>query len=219
MSQHPYNTRNHPTTNDVPSTSQPDKNMSSSKTPNHKETIPHLEYDFIEDLKKTRANISMYELMKFPAIQNQALQTITGGKNSKAKDMVVSNRTTVGKARDKSDAHSGNSQRSIQVTDELIGKKYSPLFLLTFEIFNKHVSNCMVDSGASTNVMPTTVAKKINAQIRRSNTKILQLDRTRVQVIGELKDTQIRLVSNPNVWQTIDIVVADIPEAYGLFLS
>lgn len=40
-----------------------------------------------------------------------------------------------------------------------------------------------------------------------------------MQVTGELKDIQIRLVSNPNVWQTIDIVVVDIPEAYGLLLS
>ena len=67
--------------------------------------------------------------------------------------------------------------------------------------------------------MPTSVAKKINAQIQKSGIKILQLDRSRVQVTGELKDVQIRLVSNPNVWQTIDIIVVDIPEAYGLLLS
>jgi len=40
-----------------------------------------------------------------------------------------------------------------------------------------------------------------------------------VQVTGELKNVQIRLVSNPIVWQTIDIIVVDIPEAYGLLLS
>ena len=69
------------------------------------------------------------------------------------------------------------------------------------------------------NVMPTSVAKKINAQIQKSGIKILQLDRTHVQVTGELKNVQIRLVSNPNVWQTIDIIVIDISEAYGLLLS
>jgi len=77
----------------------------------------------------------------------------------------------------------------------------------------------VVDSGASTNVMPTSVAKKINAQIQKSRIKILQLDRTHVQVTEELKNVQIRLVSNPIVWQTIDIIVVDIPEAYGLLLS
>ena len=161
----------------------------------------------------------MYELMKFPAIQNQALQTITGGKTSKGKDVSIVDQSVVGRAKDKADANTGNSKRSNQMTNKLIGKKSTPPFLLTFEIFNKHVSNCMVDSGASTNAMPTTIAKKINAQIQKSNTNILQLDLTRVQVVGELKDTQIRLVANPAVQQTVDIVVADIPEAYGLLLS
>jgi len=38
-------------------------------------------------------------------------------------------------------------------------------------------------------------------------------------VVGELKDVLIRLSSNPNVHHIIDIVVVDIPEVYGMFLS
>jgi hypothetical protein len=49
--------------------------------------------------------------------------------------------------------------------------------------------------------------------------KIIQLDRTSVKVIGELKNVLIRLSSNPKVHQVIDIIVVDIPEVYGLFLS
>ena len=40
-----------------------------------------------------------------------------------------------------------------------------------------------------------------------------------VKVIGEMEDVLIRLSSNDKVCQFIDIVVADIPEAYGLVLS
>lgn len=36
-------------------------------------------------------------------------------------------------------------------------------FLLIFKIFNYIVHNCLVNSNASTNVMPLSVAKKINA--------------------------------------------------------
>jgi hypothetical protein len=46
-----------------------------------------------------------------------------------------------------------------------------------------------------------------------------QLDRSNVKVIGELKDVLIRVASNPKVYQIIDIIVVDIPESYGLFLS
>jgi hypothetical protein len=92
-------------------------------------------------------------------------------------------------------------------------------FLLTFEIFNKNVHNCLVDSGASSNIMPYFVCLKINAQPQKSAIQIVQLDRTKVKVLGELKDVLIRLSSNPKVFQIIDIIIVDIPDAYGLILS
>ena len=52
-----------------------------------------------------------------------------------------------------------------------------------------------------------------------SNSQITQLDRTNVRVLGEMKDVLVRIACNPSVFQIIDIVVADIPDAYGLFLS
>ena len=49
--------------------------------------------------------------------------------------------------------------------------------------------------------------------------KIIHLDWTSVKVIGELKNVLIRLSSNHKIHQVIDIIVVDIPEVYGLFLS
>jgi hypothetical protein len=95
-------------------------------------------------------------------------------------------------------------------------RKNVPPFLLTFEIFNRNVHNCMVDSGALSNVMPWSVCQKINAEVEPSSLKIIQLDRTDVKVIGKLKNVLIRLSSNPKVHQVIDIIVVDIPEVYGL---
>ena len=40
-----------------------------------------------------------------------------------------------------------------------------------------------------------------------------------MKVIGELKDVLILMVAKPQVAKVIDIVVVDIPEAYGMFLS
>ena len=42
---------------------------------------------------------------------------------------------------------------------------------------------------------------------------------TAVKVIGEMEDVLIRLSVDERVCQYIDIVVADIPDAYGLVLS
>ena len=45
------------------------------------------------------------------------------------------------------------------------------------------------------------------------------MDRNNVKVIGEMEDVLVRLSSNDKVCQFIDIMVADIPEVYGLVLS
>jgi hypothetical protein len=67
--------------------------------------------------------------------------------------------------------------------------------------------------------MPWSVCQKINVDVKPSTLKIIQLDRTNVKVIGELKNMLMRLSYNPKVYQVIDIIVVDIPEVYGLFLS
>jgi len=57
----------------------------------------------------------------------------------------------------------------------------------------------MVDFGASLNVMPLSVFQKINAEVKPSHLKIIQLDRTNVTVVGEIKYVLIRLSYNPKI--------------------
>ena len=102
---------------------------------------------------------------------------------------------------------------------ETKSRSQNPPFFLTFETFNRNVHNCLVDSRASSNVMPYSVYKKLNVQPRMSETKIIKLYRSQVKVFGELKDVLIQLSSNSKVNQTIDIIVVDILEAYGVILN
>jgi hypothetical protein len=69
----------------------------------------------------------------------------------------------------------------------------------------------MVDSDASSNVMPLSMCQKINTEVKPFDLKIIQLDQTNVKVIGEIKNVLIRFSSNPKVHQVIDIIVVDIP--------
>lgn len=77
----------------------------------------------------------------------------------------------------------------------------------------------MVESSASSNILPRTVCAKLNVQHQKSAVRIVQLDWSQVEVIGELNQVTIRLSSDPKVCQVIDILIADIPEFYGLILS
>jgi ribonuclease HI len=245
---HPYNTRSK-TTNKPPAenttTSPPKPSKSVETKPSN--ASPKLDYDVVEDLKKLRANISIYELLKFPFLLQKMLQNISdNGKNgnsngNKVVQSKVPQKTSTKSNPDPQDKGSlpvppvnnvnnvNNASNVDKVALETASKKPQattlstrknvPPFLLTFEIFNRNVHNCMVDSGASSNVMPWSVCQKINAEVEPSSLKIIQLDRTDVKVIGELKNVLIRLSSNPKVHQVIDIIVVDIPEVYGLFLS
>jgi hypothetical protein len=236
---HPYNTKSK-TTNKPSSentTTSPPKQSKSVET-KQSNVNPNLYYDVVEDLKKLRANISIYELLKFLFLLQKMLQNILeNGKNGNSNgNKVVQNKapqkTSTKKnpnPQDKGSLPVSNVNNVDKVALETVSKnpqdttlstrKNVPPFLLAFEIFNRNVHNCMVDSGASSNVMPWSVCQKINAEVEPSTLKIIQLDRTNVKVIGELKNVLIRLTSNPKVHQVIDIIVVDIPEVYGLFLS
>jgi hypothetical protein len=68
-----------------------------------------------------------------------------------------------------------NSKTKYKATmkDAIIGsrsKSQTPPFLPTFEIFNHNVHNCLVDLGASSNVMPYLVHNKINATPTKCST-------------------------------------------------
>jgi ribonuclease HI len=236
---HPYNTRSK-TTNKPSSentTTSPPKQCKSVET-KQSNVSPNLDYDVVEDLKKIRDNISVYELLKFSFLLQKMLQNISeNGKNgnsngNKVVQSKVPQKTSIKNNPDPQDKGSlpVNNVNNVDKlaletaskkpqTSTLSTRKNVPPFLLTFEIFNRNVHNCMVDSGESSNVMPWSVCQKINAEVEPSTLKIIQLDRTNVKVIGELKNVLIRLSSNRKVHQIVDIIFVDIPEVYGLFLS
>ena len=197
-------------------------------------------YDVVEDLKKMKENITVFKLCKITQLREQlrdALQHIQG-----PQDVVIGNSKAAPKEKNVKTtkivktsivANSSSTENKEKTTEEvkrpnpradgeLFGRKsrsQTPPFHLTFEIFNRNVHNGLVDSGASSNVMPCSVCKKLNAQPKMCKTKIIQLDGSHVKVMGELKDVMIRLSSNSKVHQVIDVIVVDIPEAYGAILS
>jgi hypothetical protein len=67
--------------------------------------------------------------------------------------------------------------------------------------------------------MPLAVCNKLGVIPLQSDKHVIQLDRTQVKVMGELKYVTIRIETHPNFVQIIDIIVVDIPEAYRLLLS
>lgn len=167
-----------------------------------------LDYNIVEDMKKTRANISLCELIKLTGQRDILLRAL--------------DKTSIGNVASSSKGPSKSPRSFTSVLNVLRmeeANSHCPPFLLSFEIFNFIAHYCLVDSGASVNAMPLSIAKQINVQWSSTNAQIIQLDRTCVPAIGELRDVIIQLSSDERVHQCNNIVIVDIPEAYGLLLN
>ena len=129
-------------------------------------------YDIVEDIKKTKVNIYLFELCNFPQQRKKLLESFDPQPNSIPKTI----------------------DSDTEINEESIGGKYKSQtfpFLLSFEIFNHNVHNCLVDSGASSNVMSLLICKKINAQPTQPHCQIIQLDKSSVKMIGEMKGVDL----------------------------
>ena len=140
-------------------------------------------------MKKTKANITMFELSKLKHQQKLLLKELNAVPSSPLPSTKA--------ASDSGQPPSGR----VEATDTiLIGDRsnsHTPPFLLTYEIYNRNLHNFLIDSGASSNIMPASVCSKLNIEPQKSSIHIVQLDRTKVQVLGEINSVTIRLSADP----------------------
>ena len=109
-----------------------------------------MEYDIVEDIKKVKENISLFEMCNVPQQKEKLLRALEMPEEKLPTD---------------------NQPQEEEISEASVGGKpkcKTPPFLLTFEIFNHNVHNCLVDLGALVNVMPLSVYTKINGHPKPS---------------------------------------------------
>ena len=146
-----------------------------SSTPSKKLIVSdEMEYNIIEDMKKTRANITFYELSKLKHQQKVLLKELHVVPEKPLPAPVISQAShemgrpptnVINKVDPKDIAFIGGRSRS-----------HTPPFILTYEVFNKHLHNFLVDSRASSNILPKSICAKLNVQTQKSTVRIVQLD-------------------------------------------
>jgi ribonuclease HI len=95
----------------------------------------------------------------------------------------------------------------------------SPPFYTSLNIHDKVLHNCLMDSGASHNLMPKTVMEELGLEITKSYHDLYSFDSRRVQCLGVIKDLVVTLFQLPMKSVVMDIVVADVPPKFGMLLS
>jgi hypothetical protein len=176
----------------------------------HTRESPKIDYNIVEYLKNLKENILVMDMCRIPQQKDFLLQALKS----------VENPTTSTNQGENIIPTDLRNKPTVNVcSEDKKGKPFVPSFLLTFEVFKKNLHNCLVDSGASSNVISLSICKKLNVDPLKRDKHVIQLDKTQVKVMGELKDVIIRITTHPKFVQVIDIIVVDIQEAYGFLLS
>ena len=99
------------------------------------------------------------------------------------------------------------------------GNEENAPFFITLIMNDYLLHNCMLDSGASSSVMTKRVMEQFNLRISRPYHNICAMDNKLVEVHGLIKDLQVHLAVFPDIQIILDIVVIDVPDAWGKLLS
>jgi ribonuclease HI len=94
-----------------------------------------------------------------------------------------------------------------------------PPFYISLNIQEKTLHNCMLDSGASHNLMPKAVMDEIELDITKTYHDLFSFDSRKVKFLGMIKDLAVTLTQAPMKTMLMDIVVANIPTKFGCLLS
>jgi hypothetical protein len=91
-------------------------------------------------------------------------------------------------------------------------------FYITLNVHNQLLHNCMLDSGASHNVMPKSIMDRLGLEITRPYGYLYSFDSRRVKCRGMIKDLVVTLAQVLVKSILMDVVITDIPPNYGLLL-
>jgi len=94
-----------------------------------------------------------------------------------------------------------------------------PPFYISQLLHDYTLHNCMLDSGASHNLMPLSVMKELNLHITKPYRDLYSFDSKRVKCVGLIKDVAISLAQIPEKSIVMDVVVVDILARFGMLLS
>ena len=81
------------------------------------------------------------------------------------------------------------------------------------------IHNCLLDSGASHNLMPKAVTEALGLSITKPYHESYEFDSRAVKCLGVIKDLVVNLTQLPMKSVIMDVVVSDITPKFGMLLS
>jgi ribonuclease HI len=161
-------------------------------------------YNFENELNKIKIPIPLVELAKNPTYRKQIAKVMGVYEPESHSDVI----------------NLEDDRPNITFGPHFEGSKDNVApFYITLNIHDQLLHNCMLDSGASHNVMPKIIMERLGLQITRPYGDLYSFDSRKVKCMGMIKDLVVTLAQVPVKSVLMDVVIADIPPKYGMLLS
>jgi hypothetical protein len=98
-------------------------------------------------------------------------------------------------------------------------KDFVAPFYITLTVHDHLLHNCMLDSGASHNLMLKIIMEKLGLEITRPYKDLYSFDSRKVKCLGMIKYLVVNLAQIHVKSILMDVVVVDVPAKYGMLLS
>jgi ribonuclease HI len=161
-------------------------------------------FNFEAELQKIKIPIPLVELMKNEMFKRDILKTLDPQSVSHSVDVlnIYDDKPTI------------TLGPMVEDRDESF-----PPFYISLNIHEKTLHNCLLDSGASHNLMPKAVMDELGLEITKPYHDLFSFDSRKVKCLGMIKDLAVTLTQASMKTMVMDIVVADIPPKFGCLLS
>jgi hypothetical protein len=97
-----------------------------------------------------------------------------------------------------------------------------PPFYISIENHDVALRNCLVDTGTTNNIMPLEVMEALGMSCNKyyeTGEKIYTIDSRKVPAYGEINDFYAWIIVAPHIIIVFNIIVLDLPLAYGVVLG
>jgi hypothetical protein len=95
----------------------------------------------------------------------------------------------------------------------------SPPFYTSLNIHDKVLHNCLMDLGASHNLMKKYVMDELGLEITNTYHDLYSFDSRKFKCLGVIKDMEVTLFQFSMKSIPMDIIVVDVPPKFGMLLS
>lgn len=152
-------------------------------------------FDILDHARKTKIQMSEVEFLRSNLDQFDRLVKFVKEKDTS------------------SNLPNSNSLQNNLVTFPSPVEKIEP-FYISLLINGYKLSNCVINSGASDNVMPSKVVNALGLTLTKTFGRYFSMDNKQVPLIGQIKDAQFSFAAFPEKKIKMTILVADVPTSY-----